>query len=108
MQSCLASSWYSYHRGTIDLASVLGFNEDENEGDDKWGSIGHQVVFPLQGFELLGVVLLEQGQVNIDCHGQVPEGVGRNEPAVCQLLALHNSSDFTLHLNEEALELAQV
>ena len=81
IQSCFASSSFSYHCWSIDLASILGFNEEEDESNEKWGSIGHQVVFPFQCFELLGIVLLEQGQVDIDCHGQIPEGVGRNEPA---------------------------
>ena len=37
----------------------------------------HTVVSPLQSLELLGVVLAEQCHVYIDCHGEIPQRVGR-------------------------------
>ena len=79
-------SLFSYDGWAIDLASVLCFNEDENKGNHERSPIGHQVVLPLQCFELLGIILLEQGQVDIDRHGQIPKGVGRNKPALGQLV----------------------
>lgn len=37
----------------------------------------HAMVTPLQSLELLGVVLAEQCHVYIDCHGEIPQRVGR-------------------------------
>ena len=38
------------------------------------------MVFPFQAFQLLGIVLLEEGQVDVDGHGKIPKCIGRDEP----------------------------
>ena len=38
------------------------------------------MILPLKRPELLGVVVLEQGHVDIDRHGQVPKGISSQKP----------------------------
>ena len=76
------------HGGTVDFSVGVGFDEEEGEGDDEGYAVAGEVVAPFHSFELLSVVVLEQCQVDVDCHCQVPIGVGRNE-----------------HLDEKGLEL---
>ena len=55
-------------------------DEEEGEGDDKSAAVAEDKVLPFLSFKGLGIVLLEQGKVDIYGHSEVPEGVGGNEP----------------------------
>ena len=81
----------AYHSWSIDLAPRARLHKGECQGDNEGPTITHGMVSPLERFELLRVVLLEQGHIDIDRHCQVPQRISRHE-----------------HLDQKALELAQV
>lgn len=59
----------TYYCGPVNLASVFCFDKETSNGHDKGCSIAHDMIFPFELLELLGVVVLEQGHVHIDRHG---------------------------------------
>lgn len=70
----------THYGGPINLASGFCFDKETSNGNDKRRPIAHDMILPLKRPELLGVVVLEQGHVNIDRHGQVPKGISSQKP----------------------------
>ncbi len=67
----------TYCSWPINPASGLGLNENASQSDYKGCPVAYDMILPLQRFQLLGIVVLEQGHINIDCHSEVPERIGR-------------------------------
>ena len=57
-----------------------GGDEDVDDAQRDRGAIVGHAVPDLVGLQLRRVVQLEYGQVDVDGQGQIPEGVGRQEP----------------------------
>ena len=70
-----------YHCRPVNLALPLSLHKDQDEGDEKGNAITQDVIPPLQSLELLRVVFLEERQIDIECHSQVPESIRRHKPA---------------------------
>lgn len=101
----------TYYGGPVNLASGFCFDKETSDGNDKGRSITHDVILPLERLELLGVVVLEQGHVHIDRHGQVPKCIGSQKPITHQLaerIWIRPKHSVPLHLNQKSLKLAEV
>ena len=71
----------AYHCVAVGVAARgTPAREEEGEGHDEGDAVAEDVVAQLQRFQLLGVVFAEQGQVDVEGHGEVPEGVGGDKP----------------------------
>lgn len=70
----------THYGGPINLASGICLDEETSYGNDKRRPIAHDMILPFKLPELLGVVVLKQGHVNIDRHGQVPKGISSQKP----------------------------
>lgn len=62
----------TYDSGSVNVASLRGGNEDEDKRWDEGDSIAAEQILPLQSAEFLCAVPMEEGEVDIDCHGQGP------------------------------------
>ncbi len=63
----------------VDSTAAGGADPSADEGEEEGEDVTHDVVAPFKGFELLSVIFAEDGQVDVDSHREVPEGVRGEE-----------------------------
>lgn len=76
------------HGISIDPPSTLSFDAKTCDCEYQGDPVTEAVVSPFESLQLLSIVLLEEGQVDVESHCQVPESVSRYEPALVSLIVM--------------------
>jgi hypothetical protein len=65
----------------IDGPLRLGLDKEVHKGRNKRQTIAGENVFPFQLPQSRCIVFMKEGQIDIECHGEGPQGVSGHEPA---------------------------